>query len=282
MIALLLLLALPATAACPETTTAEALTRNVARAEAAFAAMDLSTFTIEAGKIPDHLRCIGDILYAEEAASVHRVNALNAYLQQRPDAVVASFRSALATDPTMQLSSEIAPAGNLLRELFETAQSATDPPPRPLSVPDGTSVSVDGSPGQTLPVDRPAVVQMSAENKGILWAGVVPPGQLPPDWRAVGYVPPPSAAAKAGPRERRPPSVPWLVAAGSTALVSGSLYVAALSSRAAYKNPDNPNMKTTSDLKALRQRTNALGYSSMGLGVVAVGLGACAWLEVRW
>jgi len=289
VIALFLLLAFPAQADCPAPITGEQLAASVDRAQGAFAAMDLTSFTVEARKVTDDLGCVRVYLTGPDAAGVHRIRALNAYIQQRPDEVLAAFRSALAADPDAGLSEEIAPQGNLLRDLFNQARAATDPPPKTVDVPPKAVLGVDGQTTRGLPADRPAVVQLGTSDLLIFWTGILEPGDALPEWRTVGYEPPPletrPESRRSPPKEStraRKPSVPLLVAAGSAALISGTLYSVALANKAAYKNTDNPNMQSTDDLQGLRRQTNTLAGTSIGLGTVAVGLGAWAWIEVAW
>ncbi len=75
---------------------------------------------------------------------------------------------------------------------------------------------------------------------------------------------------------------PWLLAgsAGAAAAAAGAAWAVALRNRAAFEDPDNPDVRDVADLEALRARTNTAATASAALGVAAAGLGAAAVL--RW
>lgn len=92
-----------------------------------------------------------------------------------------------------------------------------------------------------------------------------------------------------GPFEPLPPapaeprvsvSMPLLLSAGGTALISGGLYLAALSSRGQFNDLTNPDLQTEADVTALRKKTNTRVYLSAGTGAVAVGLYTAAFLDL--
>jgi len=75
-------------------------------------------------------------------------------------------------------------------------------------------------------------------------------------------------------------STPLLLSAGGTALLSGGLYLAALSSRGQFNDLTNPELQSAADVSALRKQTNTRVYLSAGAGVVAAGLYTAAFLDV--
>ena len=92
-----------------------------------------------------------------------------------------------------------------------------------------------------------------------------------------------------GPFEPLPPapaeprvsvSMPLLLSAGGTALISGGLYLAALNSRAQFDDLTNTDLQTASNVSDLRKQTNTRVYISAGTGVVAVGLYTAAFLDL--
>ncbi|MDG1482107.1 MAG: hypothetical protein P8R54_21120 [Myxococcota bacterium] len=90
------------------------------------------------------------------------------------------------------------------------------------------------------------------------------------------FEPLPPAVAEA----RVAASMPLLLSAGGTALISGGLYLAALSSRGQFNELTNPELQTAADVSALRKQTNTRVYLSAGAGVIAVGLYTVAFLDV--
>ncbi len=77
-------------------------------------------------------------------------------------------------------------------------------------------------------------------------------------------------------------SVPLLVGAGGAALISGGMYLAALSSRAQFDDVTSPSIQTIDDVSAMQQQTNTRVYLSAGSGAVALGLYAAAFLDLRF
>jgi hypothetical protein len=169
---------------------------------------------------------------------------------------------------------------------------------------------IDGELTHSWPVDRPAVVQLlqfgtkvfwNRDAQGrvqirqtedgpepkILWSGLVAAGDLPPSWQEVGHKPPvarapPAAVPKTRSALEPVARGPMLIVAGATAVVAGGLYAAALYGKSRYKNPLYAGGQTDPDLDALRARTNAMAYTSIGLGVAAAGVGVFAVLRGQW
>ena len=75
-------------------------------------------------------------------------------------------------------------------------------------------------------------------------------------------------------------STPLLLSAGGTALISGGLYLAALSSRSQFDDLGSSEVQNAADVSALRKQTNTRVYLSAGTGVVAVGLYTAAFLDL--
>ncbi|MFT5682078.1 MAG: hypothetical protein ACI8RZ_002996 [Myxococcota bacterium] len=75
-------------------------------------------------------------------------------------------------------------------------------------------------------------------------------------------------------------SMPLLLSAGGTALISGGLYLAALSSRGQFDDLTNPDLQTAANVSDQRKKTNTRVYLSAGAGVAAVGLYTAAFLDL--
>jgi hypothetical protein len=79
--------------------------------------------------------------------------------------------------------------------------------------------------------------------------------------------------------QRRKISTPLLVGAGSAALISGGVYLAALNSRSDFDDLSSTSMQSAEDVAALRSQTNNRVYLSVGSGVLAVGLYTAAFIQ---
>jgi hypothetical protein len=73
-----------------------------------------------------------------------------------------------------------------------------------------------------------------------------------------------------------------LVGAGSSVLLSGGLYAAALSGRAEYDDLDAAGVSNSADLEALRASTNQKVTVSLTLAGVGVGMATVAGFSGRW
>jgi len=293
-----LLMSLTARADCPSVASAQSLSDAIIAAEQSYGSMDIAAFNANVRLVRQNLRCIKVPVRAVDAAGVHRVIGLEAYVAQRQNDVISSFRAALAASPQTKLPEEIAPKGHLLREMFDRARRIPPQPQQPTRIPPGALMMVDGQASTSRPIDRPAVIQLMQDSPQVglamLWSGVIVSGNQPPAWSNVGYAAPPPAGSvppSSTPRrntststavQRRGPRTPMLVAAGVSALAAGSLYAIALHGKSKYTDAANASINSDKDLDRLRQQTNTLAYTSMGLGLTAAGLGAAAYLQVRW
>ena len=79
--------------------------------------------------------------------------------------------------------------------------------------------------------------------------------------------------------QRKKISTPLLIGAGSAALISGGMYLAALSSRAEFDDLSSTSMQSAEDVAALRSQTNNRVYLSVGSGAVALGLYTAAFIQ---
>ncbi|MFT4979474.1 MAG: hypothetical protein ACI8S6_005385 [Myxococcota bacterium] len=78
---------------------------------------------------------------------------------------------------------------------------------------------------------------------------------------------------------RKKVSMPLLLGAGGAALVSGGMYLAALSSRAQFDDVSSRELQSATDVSDLRQQTNSRVFISAGTGAVALGLYTAAFIS---
>lgn len=268
---------------------------SVTAAESAYADLDAEGFARFTVHAREQLRCLETPLPPGDIAALHRLGALEAWLDGDEQATLAALAASRMADPTQTLPSRLAPADHPLRALYERAGGTGESPPRTVPVPPDTTLYVDGA-LQPVPADRPALLQLRGPDEQILRTAWVPAGAPTPDWPGLTSTPtrPPEVeasqpvaqlpAAALEPPLRRP----WLVAAGAGAAVSGGLYLVAWRSSLAFDDPSNPEVSSRADLEALQRRSNALAWTSLGLGAASLGLGVTTVVlgptsvSVRW
>lgn len=268
-----------AAAACPQATTSADVAANVAAAEAAYVAMDLDAFRAAWLRADAALPCLGEVLPPPDAAAWHRLSALDAFIGKNPTRTSAAFRAALALQPAYNLPSTLAPEGNPLAKAYADARAQPPGPPSPLPTPAGTTAYVDGTRAVARVADRPAVVQLVSASGAVLWTSVVPANAEAPDWSAFqpASAPAPLVVA-AAPAPKRSPTVPLLVATAGTTVASGLLFGLAGATRQEFDDPATP----LDEVSGLARRTNTLGWSAVGVGAAALGLGVATAVTVVW
>jgi hypothetical protein len=285
---LILLVLSMAKAACPARSTTADLSAAVVKAQSIYVAMDQDGFNAARAQADALLPCLGELLGPEDAAAYHRLHGLDAYLAEDRLRTLSAFRAAVAIQPGFVLPSTLAPVGNPLYAVYQEARGQPPGAVEPLTVPTGALAHVDGLRTLSRPMEREAVLQVSASSGEILWTALLPAGAPAPNWEAIvpgvsagatsAAVPPPNEAPPVeGPRPRRL-TLGVAIGAGGAALASGVLYGLATASRARFDDPAT----SYEDVEGLRSRTNAQVVASAGAGVVALGLGSVALVSLRW
>ncbi len=295
MLSTLVLLTTIASATCLEPATSADLVASVTAAETAFAAMDPTAFRRARKTAEDQLECLGETLTPIDAGSYHRVLAMDAFMAKDQQEAIASFRAVRAALPAYVLPSTIAIEGSPLRQLFDQAGELPPGEPQALDTPPGLALMVDGARALALPAERPYILQVLNASGGVAWTGHLGEGEPPPAWNVivpedsvVASVPEPVPVEPSQPAlpteapEKAGPKLPALAGAGVALVAAGALYGVAGVKKAEYESPDGYTDLTAADLESMRSTTNALVFTSAGLGVVGVGLGTVAFLEVRW
>ncbi len=243
-LAIALLSAHPVQAACEVRSSTADLAAALNAAAAAMVAMDFPGFVENRNRAQDALHCLGERLTAVDVAAFHRVMALDAYLDQDPEGTVASFRSALATQPGFTLPASFALPGNPLHDLFQQAREQGAGASNAIFPPAGTVIFVDSLLGTSRPVERPAILELQAADGSLLWTGYLPTGAENPDWTQLELQIPTAPGHLSGVKlSTVGPSVPLLVAAGGTALAAGGLYAVAYGMSRSYRDPENPDIE---------------------------------------
>ena len=260
-----------AAAPCTEPVTARAFHQVVSKADAAYSQMDLEGFQaarLEARKL---VPCLAEPITPAQAAGFHRLEAMGEFLSRNHAGSVASLRALAAAAPGYELSEELAPPGHPLQLYYEIARGTVSVAPTPIPAVEGRWIHIDGAAVTDRPIDRPYLFQSFEDGGRITISSHVVPGQLPPGFEAPGADAPRRPDPKNVARTLR-----W-VSIGSAA-VAGGLYLGARSASNQFWDPATPD----GELEALRSRTNALGWTSAGIGLVAVGTGGAAMFVGSW
>jgi hypothetical protein len=256
----MLLLFAVARAACPGGPDTASFARNLVEAEGAYSAGDIASF--ESSFLSAHatLPCMGGVVPRPVAATWHRVAALRALTRDDQAGAVGEFRAVLAIDPQWEISAEIAPPGNPNREAFDAARLAGPGGSLPARARARTSLMVDGEAATSIPADRPYLLQ-----------SVDPDGVVRGTWLQFAGTRLPAEAEQ--PRSRSA----LALSAGAAAVGAAGLYGLAWSLRGDFDDPATDYAA----LDGLETGTNASVVGAVGLGAVALGLGAAA-VVVQW
>jgi len=253
--------------ACVTPVSARDLVVVVTQGDAAFSALDDEQFAAARQEAEAMVPCLAEPLSPGDAALLHKLGALGAFVDRDDAAAVAAFRSLVLASPGYALPESLAPEGHPLRTHFAVAEGMVVVPGSQLPAPVAGRVYVDGRPADEAPAGRPWVFQHIDEAGAVLDSALVAAGEDAPAFENTGL----PVAAGVRPGVHRP----LALTAGAAALASGVLYLSARGTADRFWDPTTE----TSELEALRTRTNTLGWLSAGAAVVAVGTGAGAFIS---
>lgn len=258
-----------ASAACGAPSDIGVFSAAAPRAQLAMGSLDAAGFSSAVAQARAALSCLAEPLTPLDAAGYHGLEALSAFADGQPEEAVRAFASAVATVPGFRLPSVIAPEGGDLDVLLARAKAL--PPSEVQALPpyDGI-LFVDGVRALTRPVARPCVLQLIGGD-GRARSTYYLRGTDPlPSWD-----PPPTLLLRLLPEPRARPSVPFALAAGSTALVAGGLYALGGMAHAEFANPATPY----EDLAGLQTQTNLALGGAIALGVTATVFTTLTFLQ---
>ena len=253
------LLSVTASANCDEFVSPSDLAHQVSLGDAAYTEMDPTALGQSMLWLYESLPCLSDGLKPGQVTSLHRLQALSAFLAEDHGLTTLYFRSVLASAPDYELPDYLAPEGNLLRLHFEVAQSMPPVPAREIPAPRRGMILVDGQPVLAVPQDRPYLFQYFDENSDIRHTTLLMPNEELPRY--------PSDARRGG-RVR----LPLAILSGTAALGSGTLVWMANRAEADFWDSGT----AVAELEALQRRANGLSWASLAVGTVAVGTGVAA------
>jgi len=265
---------------------AVALATALSAASSAYSDADLDGFVAGRDAARRALACTDEPLQGALIAEVHQLEALDAYLPPRNlERSVQSFHAARAAWAAYTPSESLAPEGNLLREQWTLSLERQDDLV-PLYPPRGHRLYLDGKAGTVRAVNRPVLLQLTADG-AVVETLYLPPTALSPAWSIPAQDPPPDALPPGVSDDNRV-VLPLAVSAAGAAAISGGLWALALSSRGdLYSSRGDPAEVTLPDryresVEGNRATINTVGYAAQATAIVAAGLGAGALITWRW
>lgn len=252
---------------CPTPQSPAAVMADAGEATLAWAALDEDGFRASVAKVDVNLPCLSGPLDPDQAATVHRLHGLRAFIDGDVDAARLHLASAAAADPGYKVSDRVAPDGGALRRLIDEVQGEEHAEGGRLELLDGGTVWVDGEVNGGRDESRPALVQVGERNR-TTWTAVLSPGEpfAPPVAAVAGLSapppPPPVASPSVTDRDRRGIRPLWVAASG-TGVAAAGLFGASAALRGRYDADPS---------QSLHNATNGTFLASTGLAAVTGGL----------
>ncbi|HCH64468.1 MAG: hypothetical protein CL927_08910 [Deltaproteobacteria bacterium] len=236
--------------------------------EQAFANIDLPALTHAREEALSTIPCIGERVTTDVAADFHRMMAMAAFTAGNESLVLAEFRAARRLKPGYEIPPNVAPTGHPLVNLYERAVESADADEELEAVipPIDGTVAVDGTQGGLRVRGLSAIVQTFDASAQLSATEYLLPQDPTPQY---GPIPLEIEQQK---RRRRG----LLAATGASAALASGLYAGALMGERQFKNPSGnlPNPRQT------QANNNAVFWSSVGVGSIALGLGA--FTTITW
>lgn len=251
--------AFAATDACPLPRSNAELAEVAASAESAWG-RDPLAFGEAVLAVDSALACVIEAIPAPQAARVHRLHGLAAFLRRDTPAATAAFVAARKIEPSFVFPESMVPEGNPVDTLYRNALGPAEltrfEAPRA-----GWKLQIDGTPATERNESQPAVVQV-----------VDPVGRIREGAWVAEYAPLPNY-----PSWREGLRAPLLMAGAGAVLAGAGLWGFGAATR-----PDPASLETLDDGEAAEFRQaaiggTAIGLAGIGLGTVVIGFGVGRW-----
>lgn len=270
---------------CAEAVSVESLSAKIDEAMLAFASMDEDGFLSNAAQVRGDVSCLKVVIPTAKAASLHRMNGLEAFVKGDTQAAEDAFAAALALEPEYALSAKLAPKGGKLDLLYQAAKVRARQP-KLFSLPSGYTAWVDGIAAPARDDAFPVVLQVGKSPTNLVYSAWLASHEpFMPDEVGLGgsggefgggegdYKP--AAVAKPTPAKPAPKpkpagggggggeTSPLLIAGGATVGVAAGLYGTSMALRSSFdKAPTEGKFNAT----------NGTFFGAIGAAVVGVGL----------
>ncbi len=287
---LFVLWASPAHAACPSTV--QDVLVNVNAAMSAYATMDALAYQAARAAAMADLACVREPLSPVDAAGLHRLSGLDAYVTDDRAVGTGAFRAALAIQPAFQLPSTMVPEGHPLREWYDAARVGGEGPDTVLVASPGTQIYVDGVPTTRVRAESATLLQWidasgEVRETSYLAVGAPMPWWARPEVGALATtgvadaprpMPVPTTNAPDASRPRNRVSAPLVGSAAVLGVGSGVMYALAANTHATWADPETPY----DTLDRLRTTTNNETIGAAAAGALALTLGIAGFVTIRW
>lgn len=186
---LALLAATTFAAPCPEALSYTSLEARLDEAEHALGDLRSDRFLELTRGLASDVECIDDVLTPPQAAHLHRVFALRAFLGRQEDDTRSAFSASRAADPTYVLPFWLVPEQHTLRGLY--AEAVPDPALRPVIPARNAEIRMDGAPTTDRPLLRPVFVQIVDDEGSVATSAWLRPSDAMPAYTPTRPILPP-------------------------------------------------------------------------------------------
>jgi len=267
-----------AQAGCEEPTLVSQLSEAGLVAEQAFAEMDaealLTQATLVRAKI---LPCVSEPLTKHDAASFHRLMAMEAFFNEDYVRASRELHASLLLEPGYTFPGNVAGVGHPLLILYKEAEMLSDGVGEKIYPPTGGYILVGGVGNAARYSETPVIMQVYEEEEVLgetryvlRETRYVQPGEASPNWSGNSFglkwedlgidV---NALSRPSPLTK---PIPWYITAGGAAVASGALYAMALHQKSVFEDPATSD----NDRAGIEAQANGLATASLITGASAI------------
>lgn len=282
---------------CPKTYTTPDLLDAADSADAHFVSLDAAGFSASRAALEQRLACTTDTLDGSTMGRIHRVEALGAFIDGRPERVPQALAGLISADPGHQLPADLVPLGHPVRAALAPA-SALLRDDTGVPMPKLTSgwIEVDVAPKSAAPGNRAAVLQQIDNQGAVVASHYRWPDESGFAWVVVQKGPSAATATSASvpttniaehvdhTPSRWAHRAPLLGAAVASLATSGALFVIASQKHSEFDGQpimaadatDQERADYRASLEAMQSNASALSWGWIATGGAGLALGAVA------
>lgn len=278
---------------CPKTYTTPDLLEAADSADAHFVRLDAEGFSASRAALEQRLACTTDTLDGSTMGRIHRVEALGAFIDGKPERVPQALAGLISADPGHQLPADLVPLGHPVRAALAPASALLRddigvPMPR---LPSGW-IEVDVAPKPAAPGNRAAVLQQIDDQGAVVASHYRWPDEAGFAWVVVQKGPSIATATPVSmpaPRADHTPSrwahrAPLLGAAVASLATSGALYAIASQKHSEFDGQpimaadatEQERSDYRASLETMQSNASVLSWGWIATGGVGLALGAVA------
>ncbi|MEK7665460.1 MAG: hypothetical protein AAB337_01110 [Patescibacteria group bacterium] len=267
----------PAEETCPQAVAVTDLLATITAGETAFVQMDRDGIASSRDTAIGQINCLNEQIAMSDAARFHRLLALVAFVARDRDLVQSEFHVSNKLEPHYEFPEGIVPADHPVARLYEKAKVVElSGELQVVLAPIGGWATVDGVRTDTRLSSASAIIQIMNAHGVVVESSFVRPLDLLPKFDLTAYnmelvVPVPRGIFQGSP-------TPWLIATGTSLLISGGLYTVGMIEKERFENTENPI--SDDELSALRDTTNTLGVAWVASSALTATLGIITFTVV--